>query len=103
MSVENSVSSESSPDRAGVLEVVKQIVADNVGVSVDRIQECDDLETTLGCDSLDMVEIMMSVEEHFDISVPDDQAERSRTVRAIADGVSQLLQKPGPNSVTACR
>ena len=45
----------------------------------------------LGYDSLDIVEATMEVEEHFNITVPDDQAEPIRTVGSIVDGVMRLL------------
>jgi len=82
------------PARARVLEDVKQIVSEFVDVAVDRIRETDDLLNDLGCDSLDIVEITMEIEEHFGISVPDELQERLRTVGGIADGVLQLLSRP---------
>jgi len=44
----------------------------------------------LGCDSLDVIEITMEVEEHFDVTVPDEASERIDTVGQIADGVLEL-------------
>jgi len=83
------------PARARVLQDVKQIVSEFVvDVAVDRIRETDDLLNDLGCDSLDIVEITMEIEEHFGISVPDELQERLRTVGGIADGVLQLLSRP---------
>jgi len=54
--------------------------------------EDDHLERDLSADSLDIVEIAMEVEEHFDISVPDEQSESPRTVRQIVDAVLPLLE-----------
>jgi acyl carrier protein len=77
--------------RDQVLHDVRQIIAEQLGMSVDSIQESAALEADLGCDSLDIVEITMEVEEQFDISVPDEYGERVRTVRDMVDGVLQLV------------
>ncbi|MCX7426479.1 MAG: phosphopantetheine-binding protein [Planctomycetia bacterium] len=57
----------------------------------EQIEETHALLADLGSDSLDIIEITMEVEEHFDISVPDDQEQDVRTVRDIVDGVLRLL------------
>jgi acyl carrier protein len=57
----------------------------------EQIEETHTLLADLGCDSLDIIEITMEVEEHFDISVPDDQEQDVRTVGDIVDGVLRLL------------
>jgi acyl carrier protein len=77
--------------RQEVLEDVKRIVSEFAAVPPEHIQESHALSADLGCDSLDTVEITMEVEEHFDISVPDDQEQDIRTVGDIADGVLRLL------------
>ena len=53
----------------------------------------EELRTMLQADGgdLDVVEIAMEIEEHFEISIPDEISERTRTVANIADGVLQLL------------
>jgi acyl carrier protein len=79
------------PARTEVLQNVTQIVADQLGRPVDGIAECSALDEDLGCDSLDIVEIAMRLEEHFDIAIPDDFGERARTIGAVTDGVLQLL------------
>lgn len=84
-----------SPDavasREQVLEGVKEVVGEQMGIAADRIRAEDLLENDLGCDSLDQVEIMMEVEEHFGISVPDDVGDRVRTIGDVVDGVLELL------------
>jgi acyl carrier protein len=83
--------SPSKVDREQVLEVVKSIVADNVTISSDKIREQHDLESDLGCDSLDIAEISMEIEDHFEITIPDEIADHARNVGAIVDGLMQLL------------
>lgn len=78
------------PVRQDVLAGVVEIVAEQLGASAERLRESDALET-LGCDSLDIVEIAMQLEERFDISVPDEFADRVRTIGEVTDGVLQLL------------
>ena len=79
------------PWRESVLEDVKQIVGRHMNIEPETIREEDALINDLGCDSLDVIEITMEVEEHFDISVPDEASERINTVGQIADGVLELL------------
>jgi len=80
-----------------LLDEVKRIVSEFASMPAEDIQETHDLFTDLGCDSLDIVEITMEVEEHFDISVPDDQEQEIRTVGDIADGVLRLLGQRQPS------
>jgi acyl carrier protein len=91
MPVKARPSSDIIPSRLAVLEDVKRIVAESSSVPVDQIHETSDLFTQLGCDSLEIVEIVMEVEGHFDISVPDDLEQEIRTVGDIADGVLRIF------------
>jgi acyl carrier protein len=77
--------------RDDVLREVKQIVSEFAGMAPEEIRETGNLLTDLGCDSLDIIEITMEIEEHFDISVPDDLGDGIRTVGDMADGVMELL------------
>jgi acyl carrier protein len=54
------------------------------------LRESDALVEDLGCDSLDIVEISMGLEEHFDISIPDDFNEEVGTIGQVTDGVLRL-------------
>lgn len=92
MSVNAHPSRAHAPSREQVLADVKQIVAESAGMPAEQIRETHTLLTDLGCDSLEIVEIVMEVEEHFDVSVPDGLEEEIRTVGDIADGVLRLLQ-----------
>jgi acyl carrier protein len=77
--------------RDRVLEDVKAIAGEQVGIAVEAIRESSDLENDLGFDSLDKVETVMEVEEHFGIDVPDEVADGVRTIGDIVDGVMRLL------------
>src|SRR5436305_15337825 len=65
---------------ASVLERVKDIVADNLGVDREKITPETSFVNDLGADSLDTVELVMELEEEFDINIPDDAAEKIQTV-----------------------
>lgn len=84
------------PDRDDVLEGVARIVAEQIGMQVDGIKESNALVEDLGCDSLDIVEISMELEEHFDISIPDEFDKKARTIGDVTDGVLQLLAVSSP-------
>jgi acyl carrier protein len=65
---------------ATVSERVMDIVATQLGVSKDQITQETNFVNDLGADSLDQVELVMELEEEFDINIPDDAAEKIQTV-----------------------
>ena len=85
-----SPSSGTSADRDPVLKAVKQIMGERLGIPADEIQQQQALIEYLGFDSLDIVELTMEIEEHFDISVPDEAGQRINTIADVTDGVIQL-------------
>jgi acyl carrier protein len=80
-------------DRTDVLQNVKEIVAEHMGMQAEQIKESHTLIEDLGCDSLDLVEIAMELEEHFDIAIPDEFDEQMRSIGDATDGVLQLIEK----------
>jgi acyl carrier protein len=65
---------------ATVAERVTEIVAEQLGVNKDQITPETSFVNDLGADSLDTVELVMELEEEFDINIPDDAAEKIQTV-----------------------
>ena len=65
---------------ASVGERVIDIVADQLGVDKEKIKPETSFVNDLGADSLDTVELVMELEEEFDINIPDDAAEKIQTV-----------------------
>ncbi len=63
-----------------VLEKVKVILAEQFDVEEDSLQNDTDLQDDLGADSLDVVDLLMSIEDEFDIEIPDEEIENIRTV-----------------------
>ena len=68
-----------------ILEKVKAILAEQFDVEEDKIAEDTDLQEDLGADSLDVVDLLMSIEDEFEIEVPDDEIENLKTVGAIVN------------------
>ena len=65
---------------ASVEERVVDIVAEQLGVDKEKIKTDSNFVNDLGADSLDTVELVMELEEEFDINIPDDAAEKIQTV-----------------------
>ena len=59
---------------------VKDIVVEQLGVEADKVVEGANFIDDLGADSLDTVELVMAFEEEFDVEIPDDAAEKIKTV-----------------------
>ncbi len=66
-----------------VLEKVKAILAEQFDVEEDKITAETDLQEDLGADSLDVVDLLMSIEDEFDVEVPDEEIENIKTVGAL--------------------
>ena len=63
-----------------VLEKVKVILAEQFDVDEDSLTNDTDLQDDLGADSLDVVDLLMSIEDEFEIEIPDEEIEHIRTV-----------------------
>ena len=67
---------------------VKDIVAEQLGVSIDEVKNESSFQDDLGADSLDTVELVMAWEEAFGCEIPDEDAEKITTVQAAIDYVN---------------
>ena len=65
---------------ADVKEKVVSIIVDKLGVNPEDVVETASFTNDLGADSLDTVELIMEFEKEFDVTIPDDQAEKISTV-----------------------
>ena len=63
-----------------VLEKIKVILAEQFDVEEDTLKNDTDLQDDLGADSLDVVDLLMSIEDEFEIEIPDEEIENIRTV-----------------------
>ena len=66
-----------------VLEKVKAILAEQFDVEEDTITEETSLQDDLGADSLDVVDLLMSIEDEFEVEVPDEEIENIKTVGSL--------------------
>ena len=72
-----------------VFEKVKKIVSEQLGVDEAEVKPEASFANDLGADSLDTVELVMALEEEFDIEIPDEAAEGIGTVQAAVDFIKE--------------
>jgi acyl carrier protein len=72
-------------------ETVKRIIIEQLGVDTDKVVPEASFIDDLGADSLDTVELVMALEEEFDQEIPDEDAEKIRTVQDAIDYVKERL------------
>jgi acyl carrier protein len=77
---------------ASIEQRVIDIVAEQLGVSKEQITRETSFVNDLGADSLDTVELVMELEEEFDINIPDDVAEKIQTVGQAVDHIEQAVE-----------
>ena len=68
-----------------MLEKIKSIVADQLGVDEDQVTEDASFIDDLGADSLDTVELIMAFEEELDVEIPDEDAKKIKTVKDVIE------------------
>jgi acyl carrier protein len=77
-------------DREELLNKVKEIVSDKLSISEDQVTEEASFIDDLGADSLDTVELIMALEDEFELDIPDEEAEKLDTV---AKAIDYVLEK----------
>ncbi|MBS0208126.1 MAG: acyl carrier protein [Planctomycetes bacterium] len=80
---------------ATVKERVINIVAEQLGVNKEQVTPETSFVNDLGADSLDTVELVMELEEEFDINIPDDSAEKIQTVGQAIDFIEKAQAANG--------
>lgn len=76
---------------ASLEEQVIEIISEQMGVSKDQINRETSFINDLGADSLDTVELVMELEEKFDITIPDEDAEKIQTVGQAIDYIQERM------------
>jgi len=76
---------------AEVLDRIVKVVSEELAISEDEITEDASFIDDLGADSLDVVELIMALEEEFDIEIPDEDAEEIATVSDAVDYIEENL------------
>lgn len=74
-----------------IFERVKKIVSDQLSVDPTEVKSEASFANDLGADSLDTVELVMALEEEFDIEIPDEAAEGISTVQAAVDYIQDKV------------
>ena len=72
-----------------IIEQIKQIIAEQLGVEEAEVTASVSLVDDLGADSLDQVELVMALEQAFDLEIPDADAEKIRTVQDAIDYIEK--------------
>ncbi len=74
-----------------VFEKVQDIIVDGLGIEKEKITMESSLSDDLGADSLDAVELIMAIEEEFDISIEDEDAQTLQTVGQIVEYIEKKM------------
>lgn len=72
---------------------VKDAVRYQLGIAVEAIKNTDHVVCDLGADSLDVVELIMTIEDVFYIAISDEEAEQCSTVQSIIDALDKRINK----------
>jgi len=78
---------------ASVAEKVKQIIVEQLGVDEAEVTPTASFVDDLGADSLDIVELVMALEEAFELDIPDEDAEKILTVQQAIDYIQAHSKK----------
>jgi len=74
-----------------ILEKVQAIVADQLGLNKAQVKSDANFSSELGADSLDVVELVMALEEAFNIEIPDESAAEISTVQDAVDFIADTI------------
>lgn len=78
---------------SSVEERVIDLVCEHLGVNKEQVSRQTSFQDDVGADSLDIVELVMELEEEFEITIPDDQAEKIKTVGEAIDYIEREQAK----------
>ncbi|MBI2608390.1 MAG: acyl carrier protein [Deltaproteobacteria bacterium] len=73
---------------AEIAEKIKKLIVEQLGVEAEKVKLEASFTDDLGADSLDVVELVMALEEEFNIEIPDEDAEKTRTVGDVVKYIS---------------
>jgi acyl carrier protein len=86
-------SAPSGGSRVSVEQKVIEIVCEHLAVNKEQVTRNTNFIEDIGADSLDIVELIMELEEEFDIQIPDEQAEKIKTVGEAIDYIERETKK----------
>ncbi len=73
-----------------IIDKVKELVAEQLGISKDSITAESNIVEDLGADSLDVIEMLMTLEEEYNITIPDEQISQIKTIGQITELIEKL-------------
>lgn len=76
-----------------IFEKVRSIIAERLSLDEDEIKLDSHFADDLGADSLDVVELIMALEEEFDIEIPDEDAEKVSTVQNVVEYITKRVEE----------
>ena len=74
-----------------VFDKVKELISEQLDVKADDITEASNIQDDLGADSLDVVDLVMALEDEFDVEIPEDQVENIKTVGDIVKFIEHTM------------
>lgn len=74
-----------------ILDKIKALIVEQTGISADPLDLSTSLMSDIEADSLDAVEIIMAIEDEFEIEIPDEEAEKFVTIKDIVDYLENVL------------
>ena len=72
-----------------MIEKVKEILAEELSLELDEINDDSDIREDLGADSLDMVQLVMSLEDEFDLEIENEEIQSVTTVKGIVEFIEK--------------
>ena len=82
----------------GITQKVKEIVVEKLGLNEAEVVNTARFQEDLNADSLDVVELIMGLEEEFEISIPDEDVVEVRSVQDAIDYITRSLKERGEES-----
>ncbi|MBQ9482642.1 MAG: acyl carrier protein [Ruminiclostridium sp.] len=76
-----------------IFDKVKSIIVDQLDVDEDKVTLNSNIQDDLGADSLDIVDLVMSFEDEFDLEIPDDQVENIKTVGDVVKYIEENTEE----------
>ena len=68
-----------------IIEKVKELLAEQLGIDAKTISDDANILEDLGADSLDIIEMLMTLEDEYSVTIPDDQINQVKTVKQVAE------------------
>lgn len=75
------------------IDKVKEIIANQLSVKIENLKEETNIAEELGADSLDLVEILMSLEDEFGVSIPDEAIPNIKTIKDLVEFIDKNKKK----------